>query len=363
MAMETHYLSIYRLPGVIGLPDNADVTIIPAGSDGARAILTLQKDEYILHLRRRAALGMMMPAAMFALSGSQEPSQRVTPTERFHAAFARAQVNDGTGEVLLVIEVIDRVQSPSLGHLIDVGEIGARIEIFDDEPLAIRAEKALRTAFAGLSLALPDHTTDSMVMMGSAAFAIEPDTDRLLYSLKIQASASMTSATNLGRDAAQNAAAMAQALQSTTDLQNTVRLLSQSSKGHIDQLMAFLSAWTALELFIQQAFKSTYEPRLHALFEKAAPSSASRFLERMRDVMNDKYNIRDKFVAVASALDEVGAEADIVHFAQLKKRRDDFAHAMKDDPTTLPADATRDLLRKYLRLHLRGDTLINRVAT
>jgi hypothetical protein len=235
----------------------------------------------------------------------------------------------------------------------DLGEFGARLNIFDDAPLARIAEKALRAAFAGLSLALPDHVTDSMVPVGTIAFAIEPTTGRLLYNMGIKASGSVTSSIHLEEHAAERAGVIAQALQDSDELQDCVRLLSQSSEGHRDQLMAFLSAWTALELFVQRVFKSTYEPDLHCLFQTAAPASAGRFVERMREVMKDKYNIRDKFVAVASALDDAGAESDLTRFEQIKKRRDDLAHTMKGDLTELPVDATRDLLRKYLRLHLQ----------
>ena len=61
--METRYVAVYRLPGIIGLPDGADVEILPRDGSDVRVILTLQRDPYLQHLKRRAAFGMMLLSA------------------------------------------------------------------------------------------------------------------------------------------------------------------------------------------------------------------------------------------------------------------------------------------------------------
>lgn len=72
--------------------------------------------------------------------------------------------------------------------------------------------------------------------------------------------------------------------------------------------------------------------------------------------MEGKYNIRDKFVVVASALDEANADEDIEAFEGLKNIRD-TVHTMSLHTASLLVDQTRNLLRKYLRLHLAGKSL------
>ena len=67
--------------------------------------------------------------------------------------------------------------------------------------------------------------------------------------------------------------------------------------------------------------------------------------------MTDKYKIRDKFVVIASELDAADSDADIDAFQKFKKERDAI-HDMSAPPDTLPIDPVRNLLRKYLRLHL-----------
>jgi hypothetical protein len=70
-------------------------------------------------------------------------------------------------------------------------------------------------------------------------------------------------------------------------------------------------------VFLDKTFKSTYESGIFATIEGAATPSAGPFIERLREVMNGKYNIRDKFIVIASALAEVDADEDIKAFKQL----------------------------------------------
>jgi len=66
--------------------------------------------------------------------------------------------------------------------------------------------------------------------------------------------------------------------------------------------------------------------------------------------MKDKYNLFDKFVVIASLLDENPAEKDILEFKRLKNVRDNFFHGEK--AAALPVEQAQNLLRKYLTLHL-----------
>jgi hypothetical protein len=118
-----------------------------------------------------------------------------------------------------------------------------------------------------------------------------------------------------------------------------------------DNLEAFLTAWAGLEVFVNKTFKETYERLIYSRLGGAAPLAATPFIVRLREVMKDKYNIRDKFVALASALDEADADGDIELFKRLKSERDDL-HQMNFVLHALPTEQTQILLRKYLRLHL-----------
>ena len=75
-------------------------------------------------------------------------------------------------------------------------------------------------------------------------------------------------------------------------------------------------------MFANKTFKDAYEPLAFATLEDASPAARKPFIERLRGVMNGKYNIRDKFVVIASELDVADADADIDVFQKVKKHRD-----------------------------------------
>jgi hypothetical protein len=80
-------------------------------------------------------------------------------------------------------------------------------------------------------------------------------------------------------------------------------------------------------------------------------SHETNIFTRLRDVMKDKYNIRDKFVLVASELEAANADGDIGEFKELEDERDAI-HEIKIAPDARPTADACLLLRKYLELHL-----------
>lgn len=132
-----------------------------------------------------------------------------------------------------------------------------------------------------------------------------------------------------------------------------VSLLVTSLEEATGELQRFISAWSALEIFVNAAFKSTYETRWFEIMEEGAPASARPVFARFQDVMSDKYRLADKFLVIASVLDPATAAGDAAEFGRLKKLRDGLLHAL-DTSSPLPTDAIQMLLLKYMRLHLIG---------
>ena len=197
---------------------------------------------------------------------------------------------------------------------------------------------------------MPHNISTSIEQVGTVAYVVEDATQRPLYSLNPTASGWSTSHSSLKEAVFADAATYAGRLQQEPTLESIVRLLSQSTQI-TDGLQAFLTVWAALEIFLDKTFKSTYEEKMFATFKAAVAPPSELFVKRLREVMSGKYNIRDKFVVVASALDDVDAASDIETFKRLKDVRDGV-HSMSIVSEALPINKTRNLLRKYLRLHL-----------
>jgi hypothetical protein len=324
--MDLKHLSIYSVVGLIGLPNSTDVYLI--SKPGECAILTVNREQYYVHFRRKAAF---VSNTAFPEWGSVDCP-------------------------LLVVEALGSTTTEGADwkadRLVECGDFGFVVNRLglDAALLAERCKPTLQAAVAGISLALPPNITPTIEHVGDITFAIEPETLRPLYSVVVSGSATLVLAASTSTTILEDAANYAGSLSKDDLLQSVVRLLSQSLQTH-DNLLAFLSAWGGLEIFIQKTFKSTYEQQIYSRLTGAAAAAAAPFMKRLRDVMKDKYNIRDKFVVIASSLNNIDADADIQLFQQLKAQRDGV-HEMRFSSSSLDPDKVRTLLRKYLRLHL-----------
>jgi hypothetical protein len=115
-----------------------------------------------------------------------------------------------------------------------------------------------------------------------------------------------------------------------------------------------VAAWNAMEIFVNATFKSTYEVQWSQIIEKGASVSAKPVVERIAEVMKDKYRLADKFLIIASILDPVRAATDEKEFRRLKKVRDGLLHVLDMPTEPLPTEAAQSLLLKFMGLHLRA---------
>lgn len=348
--MRTVFTILHTIPSIYELPNSEEVVLMSSEDRSIRVFLTTARTAYDLHLRRIAALGIVN-AQVFA--GPGERRELAPYRQRFKEAFAQTQLkqNGLSQGALMVTEVSREVPDQVLDHLQDYGDFCARLQVFNPEELQSAAERATHIAFSGLVLSLGESATDTLTRRGNIAIAYEPGSQRPIYSLQVSGSVSITSSVQLTDKAAANAAAFAATISDVNELQNIVRLLSLSAKADTEPLTAFLAAWSGLELFVQAVFKSHYELQTYDQFSQSIPDAAI-FVNKIRTVMLDKYNIRDKFTLVACVLTGTEAEDDIEIFKAIKKRRDNLTHAMNGDVRQLPTESVRRILRKYLRLHL-----------
>jgi hypothetical protein len=349
MPMNVFHLSIHRVPGIIGLPNPAGAALVPMHAQNqTRAFLTMNRDPYYLHLRRVAAIGRSIHNK---LSGSE--ARGSSPEEQFASILAAVQIQEGIrfDSPLLIAEAIGTTETVKADKANLLGDIGFGLSLFDDKKLVENAKQATEVAITGLALALPIGEFREIEALGSVSFFVDSMTNQTIYSLSssfIQASGRVS--TSVTAETLDAAAKYATNLRADSKLRTVGRLLSQSSLA-TDNLTAFLTAWAGLEVFANKTFKDAYEPLAFATLEEASPAARRPFIERLRDVMTGKYNIRDKFVVIASELDVADADADIDAFQEVKKQRD-AVHDMSVHADTLPTERVRGLLRKYLRLHL-----------
>ena len=145
-------------------------------------------------------------------------------------------------------------------------------------------------------------------------------------------------------------------LQQSNDVGAVQRLFSVMADVGTDRLKAFLSGWAALEILIGKAFKTYEQDFLSPLKNAGQATLRDRFLGRIKEVMNDKYRLTDKFVVVAAVLFPAAPEReldeDLKTFCRLKNLRDSIAHGDEFSEKALPIHEVAALLRKYVIAHV-----------
>jgi len=341
------FLSVHQVTGLIGLPQSEPFNFVDGlGSPDKRALLTMERDASYLHLRRVNAYGAV-------IVGMLTSNQTGAPwSDTFNRTLAGTHINDGVRREspLLLIEVSDTIDELSPLPINDVGECSFGMRLFDQTKIASEAGRLLEDVASGISLTLTATSTPTLINVGHVAYATDPDSGRLLYSLEPSAHGSMTSSTSYEARALKDAAHMIQILIGQNELRTVVHLLARSVQTS-DNMQSFLTAWAALEVFLNKTFRDTYKQWIYTKLSIHAAPSEQLFINRLREVIEGKYNVRDMFAVVASALTPFDADSDIELFKKLKAERDSI-HNMSLKPNGYPAEATQLLIRKYLALHL-----------
>ncbi|WP_169709590.1 hypothetical protein [Deferrisoma camini] len=138
---------------------------------------------------------------------------------------------------------------------------------------------------------------------------------------------------------------------SNPTLKTPVRLVTQSLETTQDNLRAFMSAWSALEILVNKIFPIYEEKFISAISDDHNSHGVGNFLERIKVVMKDKYRLTDKFSLIASFLSSEIAD-DIELFKRMKQLRDDIYHGKEFDEEDLPVEDVRKMAAKYLKDHM-----------
>lgn len=145
----------------------------------------------------------------------------------------------------------------------------------------------------------------------------------------------------------------ARSLSQQQGLMSAARLLTRSLAEQSDPLLAFLSVWFGLEIFVEKNFKE-YEDRAHKRLTAGEPPVVPAVVaERIRAGNSGKYSLVEKFSVIATELSAPEIEKDQASFESIKKTRNRLLHGEDIPLSALPTTNAQRLLRKYIRLHLQ----------
>jgi hypothetical protein len=307
---------------------------------------------FVEHLDRGAAIAHGLLTALF--NGTDgEIQERIASQVGQIQAERSEKYSSGTFLIFHGVREIPKVkpefvrQGPTFNVAFDAIDKPAMREQFRPE---------LIRSVSSVALALGDRADPRISKVTDGLFLIEPDSGKPIYSFSFSASAPRISIGTMLDDATGNRILhYADKLGDERNINRILDQLIQSLAHDTDEFRAFLSSWTALEIFVTSTFSRTYEKLWFDKLRRATPPSTVRYFDHVQDVMSRAHRLVDKFIVISSLLDPHSALVDIAQFKSLKKVRDAVFHGADEEGANYPTETTHELVTKYLRLHLDRD--------
>ncbi len=347
--MRYSYSAAWSVIGGITLPGDSEAVEL-CNSKTCRFVLTRDPDSLLANVERGAALGSLMLKGLFGpQTAAAFPIALEAEIERI-----RAERKKRTGaHTVLVIEANGEIDA-------SISEPTRELEEFIVTFDAIN-KGDIRRAYQSeidklkLAISLESETPFRFSLLAEGAYLYN-EAGKIVYSITFSMSAEGVVSSNLSAEGCERISARYDLLQKSKDFDSVQRLFSQMADSETERLKAFLSGWAALEIFIGKAFNIYEQVFLSPLKNAAQATLRDRFLNRVRDVMKDKYRLTDKFAVVAAVLfptaPDIESEDDYKMFCRLKKLRDSISHSDEFVENNLPVHAIAKILRKYVVAYL-----------
>ena len=346
---KVRYVSVWKLRGGSKLVTDKNSLLLARLNDPRiEAHVTTDPEPYFRHIDQSAAIGALFLKGLFAENKKGSIQERIAAEIEVIKNGRKERTSAG---VFLVLESIKNIPTPDFKIRRDTSEFAVCFDAVDKDEIRESFRPTLDALLVALTLNLPSNADQLVEKTGEVIYLVDPAKETPVYSYTAKfGPARLSLAAQMTEDMITNAAKLVPTITGDKSIARTVSLLISSLNRGTDGLQTFVAAWTALEIFVNATFKARYEAEWFGIMKTGAPAAALPVFERLKNVMSDKYRLSDKFLIIASVLDDVGAPADAIKFGELKEIRDKLLHAL-ETPQNLPTDAVQSMLVKYLKLH------------
>ncbi len=347
--MRYDFIAVYELIGVSLADANHVEDLVTFPSTGAHAILCSDIDERLMEHDRAYVIGGLLLEGLFGKAEEGSFEERLAHNLERLREQRRKQ---STGRAFVVFEATGQVESFNPRTERELPEFIIAFEGTPKEGIRSRYESQINGLLAGLAIA-SENITGTRRIANSVVFL--NDKGKPVYSYEFKATATGTLTTRMNVDVLESVGDSAVVLAQQRDLVRPAHLLSKSIEDENDELPSFLSAWSGIEIFVNSVFGFYEERVLGGLCQGGTPIAPRKIVGRIRDVMKDKYRLSDKFALISFELSPDTAAQDVATLERIKGIRDKLIHGGHGEVgTTLPINDTRNLLRKYLGLHIQS---------
>lgn len=257
--------------------------------------------------------------------------------------------NDG----ILVIEIKGEINTVVNDKTAERENLVICFDAYDKKVL--RSDLSNRVSAIVAAMRIGSDNDYALESIGDGSYLLSPG-GKVIHSFSVQmGSPTLYVSRQIGEERARRIREDIDLLLKEDKLSNVIRLFSHSLDRKMDSFRTFVSAWSAMEIFIAKVFP-LYEKMLVAEIAKASASPGlQQYLNRISDVMSGEYSLADKFAVISVFLDCEAQTKDIDRFRHIKKIRDNLFHGEDVSDYSLPNRELLALFEKYFRNHVRGN--------
>jgi hypothetical protein len=340
--MRFRYTLLYR-PYGLSLPPGQRTLVLQVPAEiGLSATLTLDVDPLVNELDRYFAIANRLLGVLVGAAPGKTIDEQVVEVQKGRSKY-------GAGNFLVVTGYGDFPWEPSSnsreqdGIVVDLDGPGRA-------PLRELLIPSIKALMCTLFLAAPNLGTIELIS-DAGVFLADDGRTVFQYNPQMNARAHVGHVVSEGMNT--DILGIGRALVLEDQLQRVSALIADSLANDNDPLRAFLTSWSALEIFINKMFPR-YEAAFAADLSAAHPAVGHQhYLARVREVMAGSVRLADKFAVIAAALTPDTEATDSATFKRLLRLRNDLTHGTLSIDTILPHTEPALLARRLLLAHLQ----------
>ncbi|MDE0173063.1 MAG: hypothetical protein OYH76_06470 [Defluviicoccus sp.] len=309
------FVEVYGFSASSGLPTaESNVPLSGPRDTGFSAALNENPSSQLRHLDTHATISSrLLPGGLPSLSDPKTCEQEI---QKARTRRERSSVYN----VYVVFEGSTTVEFNSNTATFQSSEFNVCLDGFSNSTVAAPFQNPIRDVLCALVLSHSRHSIEPIKRIGSVCFLID-SSNKPTYNFNPSVSAQISLASPTSVEIIDDTTKFLSMLPNYDKISG---LIVNSLDGDASALQSFISAWTALEIFVNMT----------------QPGRCS---------------LRQKFVSIAKQLDPSKATSDEKEFARLKNWRDSYfhsSHLVGDFPTS----SIHNLLMKYLSLRIHSET-------
>ena len=252
--MKLHSTYIFRVAGISALPEGITEWTVWA-AEGQSATLTTEVEKYAEIVDRRNAIAEGLLTAMFRAEGRSLAEKISGKMETARAQRAEKY----PGGTFLVFQAVEKAPDPDLRTSREAEEFVVAFDAFDRKALEERHREDLQNCVTAIGLLMDDPADHRVIPIGRASYLSAGQGAKPIFSFTAEAGSLRVSISRaMSKERLQEATSMAKSLKADSNVGKVVDLYLQSIGQREDDFRAFLSGWTAMEIFVQSYFKRVY---------------------------------------------------------------------------------------------------------